>query len=188
MKTIVIIKATQIPNIKMFGRTKKLPSANFNGIWIYDKIDTKITAVVDRKVVRTKDKRVADIATGASIKTANGLVNPPQRYSKDDSWKRSNIKTIKVKFSDNLLVFGKHRREKKFREKDTNIKRVQYTMLSSRLITLTPMNTAMVCPIMASHLKFVSVLRKTRSFLSKSNKTFSFRLVIKCNAKYISSS
>ena len=48
-------------------------------------MDTKITAVVDRKVVRTKDKRVADIATGASIKTANGLVNPPQRYSKDDS-------------------------------------------------------------------------------------------------------
>ncbi len=59
------------------GRTVNEILVRFN-----NKIDTKITAVADRKAVRTKDKRLADIATGASIKTANGLVNPPQKYSK----------------------------------------------------------------------------------------------------------
>ena len=48
-------------------------------MWRYDKIETEITALIHKKTVGTIDSSVAAIVTGAKIRTANGLVNPPQR-------------------------------------------------------------------------------------------------------------
>ena len=47
-----------------------------------------------------KDKRVADIATGAKINTEKGLVKPPQRYNRDDNCNKSYISSDNVDFPD----------------------------------------------------------------------------------------
>ena len=68
---------------------------------------------------------------------------------------------------------------------EQRIKTKQYKILRSSLITVAPIITAKDCPNIASHLRFVSVLRNTKSLLFISIKLSSIRLEIIPWAEYI---
>ena len=107
MNSIAIESANQLPNKSKGGGSKIPPNWFLSGTWNCDSRLITMAEEIPRRTVNFKFRTVADIITGASIKTENGLVKPPEKNNMNPNCKRSYKSTSMFWYSDKRFVLGK---------------------------------------------------------------------------------